>query len=709
MPPRARKAPHTPRQLEFDHGSLSASQQAGWDLPRRYNALSKQEGILERIAETFRDLDPNAGITINGTHGFRRGEDPLRLRMETMGKKPKKDSPIIDPPAGVPMIWNADSIQQAITEHYTGAFQSSGYLVEGMLSDARVCHAIDGRIKGILKKQPFYTPNKRARDQKLAKYISDQFQEMHSDIFPIDINEQLWTWTIMMGWALFNTTWAVQDDMMLPEFRFWHPAFTFFLMSGNLEERVLQAITMGGGSDAKNGANVPIHIGDPEWFHFAPGGAYRQCWLRGAVRRTAIPWLVRNLSLRDWSRLSEIHGIPQRIVRVPANALEEDKARIFQKLIRLASEATFVLPVAEDGTGFGVELLEPKTADSYKVMEQLGHRCDSDIMLAITGTQLSSALGDQSSSGKSSSMAASKTVKKEEDEYSEGDGLKLVEAFRKQIAPKIIAYNYEDAEDCVPNLTLSDEEPQEQGSKAKAWLDLSTALMNFQTLGADIDMEGVKEEFELPIKSSKLNPPAQPEPQVPGPEPTPEQLHRRIMEIKAEKDAELRKPMTLQTILILKDVYELDEAKSWLKDHDYKIDVDETESTYRFRQRDPGDFKPGSFRTVDIAKGIKFVLGKLAEGSSTRMSRQRVKHSEHQQYIDDLVDRSMGHGVTTIEPHLNKVREAVEGAEDFDSLRRSLKRLARQVQHGSLEKLITNSRLMAHAAGRAAQQHDDEK
>ena len=652
MPPRARKAPTTPRHREYERGPLTKSQEAGWDLPRQYNSLARQESILEDVARTFQELDPNAGISITGTEGFRRAHEVTR-HLETLGKKPKRDAPIIDPPAGVPMVWNASSIQAAIDEHYTGAFQSSGYLVEGMLSDARIGHALDSRLKGILKKEPYYTPNKRARDKKLAKYISDQFQEMHSDLFPLEIIQQLMIWRIMMGWSLFNMVWDQKEDLTIPEFRFWHPAFTFFLMSGNIEERVLQAITMGGGSDAKNGSTVPIHIGDPEWLHFTPGGAYRQCWLRGAVRKVAICWLVRSLALRDWSRLAEVHGLPQRIVKVPANALEEDKARIFQKLIRLASEATFVLPVADDGSGFGVELLEPKNADSYKVMEQLGHRCDSDIMLAILGTQLNSALGDQK--GGSSSMAASKTVKKEEDEYSEGDAFEIVETLRKQVLSKVVAYNYDDADDCVPNLALSDEEPQEQGEKAKAWLDLSTALMNFQTLGADIDMEGVKEEFELPIKSSKLNPPEQP--MVPGPEPTPEQLHRRIMELKMNEDSELRKPMTLQTILISKEVYDLDEAKGWLKDHDYKTDVDEKAGTFRFRQRDPGDFKGGSFRTVDIAKGIKFVLGKLAEGSSTRMSRQRVKHSEHQQWIDDLVDRSMGHGVTTIEPHLNRVSQ----------------------------------------------------
>jgi phage gp29-like protein len=622
------------------------------------------------------------------------------------------DDPIIDPPAGIPMLWNAEAIQQSITEHYIGNFATSGYLVEAMLSDARISHAVNSRTKGVLKKKAYYTPNKRARDKKLAKYIADEMQEMHDDIFPQDILEQLWAFTPMMGWSLFNMVWEVQEEMTLPTFRFWHPAFTFFLMSGNLDERKLQAITMGGGSVNRTGANIPIICGDPEWFHFAPYGEYRG-WIRGAVRQVGIPWLVRNLSLRDWSRLSEVHGIPQRIVKVPANALEEDKARIFQKLIRLASEAVFVLPVAEDGTGFGVELLEPKTADSYKVMEMLGHRCDSDIMLALKGTQLMSGLGDQK--GGSSSMAASKTVKSEDEDYSVGDAVKITQALRKQVFPFIVNYNYEDAQDCIPQLLLSDEPPQDKSMNAKTWLDVSQAMLNFQELGAEVDLDEVKEEFEIPFKSNKLNPPEQPEPNVPGAEPSEEEVVQRLTELKMEQEQveseELRKTMTLQTVLISKDDYSLDEAKKWLTDHEYKTDVDEKEDTLRFRQRDPGDFIPASFRTVNIEKGISFVLGKLKpsnEESHSAHGRRRAKHSDHQQWVDKLVESSMGHGVTAMTPHLKKLKKAIEEANSYDDLRRSLKRIAREVQRGSLEKLITNSRLMSHVAGRAAQQDDGE-
>lgn len=60
---------------------------------------------------------------------------------------------------------------------------------------------------------------------------------------------------------------------------------------------------------------------------------------------------------------------------------------------------------------------------------------------------------------------------------------------------------------------------------------------------------------------------------------------------------------TLQSILFDKDIWTLAKAKAWLKENDFKSSkLDETEDNFRFRQRDPGDFKPRSFRTITPGK-----------------------------------------------------------------------------------------------------------
>lgn len=56
---------------------------------------------------------------------------------------------------------------------------------------------------------------------------------------------------------------------------------------------------------------------------------------------------------------------------------------------------------------------------------------------------------------------------------------------------------------------------------------------------------------------------------------------------------------TLQSVLFDKDIWTLKAARTWLKENDLKSGkLDETEDNFRFRQRDPGDFKPRSFRTI---------------------------------------------------------------------------------------------------------------
>ena len=70
----------------------------------------------------------------------------------------------------------------------------------------------------------------------------------------------------------------------------------------------------------------------------------------------------------------------------------------------------------------------------------------------------------------------------------------------------------------------------------------------------------------------------------------------------------------LQTVIVSKDkAKSLDQAKKIAKDVGAKTleNVDETDSSYRFRQRDPNDFVVSSFRTKAIANGASLVYGKL--------------------------------------------------------------------------------------------------
>jgi len=77
--------------------------------------------------------------------------------------------------------------------------------------------------------------------------------------------------------------------------------------------------------------------------------------------------------------------------------------------------------------------------------------------------------------------------------------------------------------------------------------------------------------------------------------------------------AEKADPTTIQTLIFDKDKFKsVADAKAWARDHDFKApEVDETEDSYRLRQKEPGTFAEGSMRTITLKPGVKAVIGRL--------------------------------------------------------------------------------------------------
>lgn len=66
----------------------------------------------------------------------------------------------------------------------------------------------------------------------------------------------------------------------------------------------------------------------------------------------------------------------------------------------------------------------------------------------------------------------------------------------------------------------------------------------------------------------------------------------------------------VQTLIFRKDIFaRVDEAKVWLRRNGFKVPkVDETEDSWRFRQRLTKYFRPGSFRTIQLGS-VAAVIG----------------------------------------------------------------------------------------------------
>jgi phage-related protein (TIGR01555 family) len=76
-----------------------------------------------------------------------------------------------------------------------------------------------------------------------------------------------------------------------------------------------------------------------------------------------------------------------------------------------------------------------------------------------------------------------------------------------------------------------------------------------------------------------------------------------------------REASKVQTLIFDPDEFHQGQAKAWAKAHGFKagkIDITGSGSV-RLRQRDPGDFQEGSFRTIKITTGVQAVIGRPKE------------------------------------------------------------------------------------------------
>lgn len=79
-----------------------------------------------------------------------------------------------------------------------------------------------------------------------------------------------------------------------------------------------------------------------------------------------------------------------------------------------------------------------------------------------------------------------------------------------------------------------------------------------------------------------------------------------------------RDPTTIQTLIFSKDAFTGAKAMAWAKEHGFASPkgADETEDSLRVRQRDPGAFQEDSFRTIELAPGVKAVIGRPTKNTT---------------------------------------------------------------------------------------------
>jgi phage gp29-like protein len=372
--------------------------------------------------------------------------------------------------------WNVGIVRSAVVGHMGGQFGQSAQLVDAMLADDRIQGATNGRIKGVTKNDIVYEPSKIVDNAELAKTVAEEIQSIHSEIFPESIIEDILKWVIHEGFSLNELVWKARRDRWIPRLKPWHLAYTYYLLS----ERKYVAL-------AVDGQHV-VQPNDPKWALYTPYGAYRG-WIRGAVRSISIPWLIRQFALRDWARYSEVHGLPQKKAKVPAQAPAEDKRRFFSAIKSLGSNASFMLPVPIGGGEWDIELLEAKDT-AWKGFQGLIEQCDKSITLTVRGTNLTTEV--QTGTG-----AATEAHRSEDSDYAKSDCLKLAEFMKTQVLRWYCLYNYGNADLAPTPVFQLDTSDKKQ--EAETFKQVVSTMSELKVLGNQFDLVAFAERFGIPL------------------------------------------------------------------------------------------------------------------------------------------------------------------------------------------------------------------
>lgn len=389
------------------------------------------------------------------------------------------DIPVVDEHA-----WNVEGIRTAVIAHAGGNFGRAAMLTDAMMADDRVQGATNGRTKGVTKRNVTLEPSDKTKKKALARKVALELESLWAEIFPESTIEDILKWQIFSGFCLTELIWESREDKYVPRLKVWHPVYIYY----RLDTRRYVAQT------ADKGA-VEVEPNDPKWALYTPYGSYRG-WMRGAVRSCSIPWIVRQYARRDWARYSEVHGLPQKKAKVPAQAPVEDKRRFFAAVKRLGAESAFLLPVPMGGQGaeWDVELLEAK-ADTWEAFQGLIQECDKSITLTIRGTNLTTEV--QTGTG-----AATDAHRDEDSDYAEADARKLSEFIYKQVLMAYALYNYGDANLApVPCFEL---DVEDQESDARVFSTVATAAKTLFEAGWKVDQKAMADRFDIPLLKDEV-------------------------------------------------------------------------------------------------------------------------------------------------------------------------------------------------------------
>jgi phage gp29-like protein len=313
--------------------------------------------------------------------------------------------------------WTIRQIRAALLQHRQGEFSQIGQLLESLFEDDEIPGALDTRIDATLAS----AFSLKVDDREKLKPRERDFERAFCDYAPSDDLEDLLGSYLLAGVGVATIDWDTSGEQWLPrvralpvEFLRYEPhskKWTYSAREGELE----------------------VTPGDGKWILMTRG---QRGWIKGLIRGLSLLWLGKQLTIGDWERYCQKHGLPILGVKLPIHRDEREKAQFVDDVVELQSEGVIGMPVDSDGYGYGLELIEPKTV-SWQTFQAKLERADRKIQILLTGGNAQTEAVGSAGNRSTAEVHASGLTKK-----ARADERKLSKCLRDQLVRPFFELNY---------------------------------------------------------------------------------------------------------------------------------------------------------------------------------------------------------------------------------------------------------------------------
>lgn len=378
------------------------------------------------------------------------------------------------------MFDEVSQLRSALWMMERGEFNLAAQLCDNFGSDDRIKGVLDTRVDALFGLPLELTPYGDARrSESVVKRLSSEF----TATFPAAELKQFLRWGVLLRTS-FGRFDAVERTATATKyaFRCWDPRHVRW----DWDTRSFWTRTDGG-------KDVEITPGRNGWIVYAPDGLQRG-WMHGLVRALGALFLVRKWGWRDWARFSEVHGLPIRVIEVPAGASEEDKAAMESDVANIGSEAVIRVATDENGKGFGIKLVEANS-QSWEGFQKLIEKADECIAVAVLGQNLTT------SAKSGGSYALGSVHDRIRLDRLEGDAQSLGACLREQGVAQWAESNFGSRE-LAPMVGWSSKAPEDRAATATTLKTAGEALKTLGEAGIAVDKDEFVKVFRIPVSES---------------------------------------------------------------------------------------------------------------------------------------------------------------------------------------------------------------